>query len=365
MEDLKDIRKQINEVDKKIAKLFEERMKLAKQVAYYKIKNALPIEDKVRERELIAKNSSYIQDDEIKEYYITFIQDLMNVSKKYQQRITSGMKVAYCGVEGAFAHIASKTIFNSQQLVSYPSFNEAYEAVEKGECDACVLPIENSYAGEVGSVMDLTFSGSLFINNVVDVDIVHNLIGKKGANINNIKKVASHPQALAQCQKYIEKKKFEAIECSNTAIAAVELANSDDDTLAVIASKDVAKLYDLEVLESNINESRNNTTRFAVFSKVLNKARHNVKMGEHFILVFTVLNEAGSLAKTLNIIGSHGFNMRTLRSRPMKELQWNYYFFVELDGDINSEDGQDMINQLRSVCDRLKIVGTYYSFIEK
>ena len=365
MEDLKDIRKQINEVDKKIAKLFEERMKLAKQVAYYKIKNALPIEDKVRERELIAKNSSYIQDDEIKEYYITFIQDLMNVSKKYQQRITSGMKVAYCGVEGAFAHIASKSIFNSQQLVSYPSFNEAYEAVEKGECDACVLPIENSYAGEVGSVMDLTFSGSLFINNVVDVDIVHNLIGKKGANINNIKKVASHPQALAQCQKYIEKKKFEKIECSNTAIAAVELANSDDDTLAVIASKDVAKLYDLEVLESNINESRNNTTRFAVFSKVLNKARHNVKMGEHFILVFTVLNEAGSLAKTLNIIGSHGFNMRTLRSRPMKELQWNYYFFVELDGDINSEDGQDMINQLRSVCDRLKIVGTYYSFIEK
>lgn len=365
MEDLKDIRKQINEVDKKIAELFEERMKLAKQVAYYKIKNALPIEDKVRERELIAKNSSYIQDDEIKEYYITFIQDLMNVSKKYQQRITSGMKVAYCGVEGAFAHIASKSIFNSQQLVSYPSFNEAYEAVEKGECDACVLPIENSYAGEVGSVMDLTFSGSLFINNVVDVDIVHNLIGKKGANINNIKKVASHPQALAQCQKYIEKKKFETIECSNTAIAAVELANSDDDTLAVIASKDVAKLYDLEVLESNINESRNNTTRFAVFSKVLNKARHNVKMGEHFILVFTVLNEAGSLAKTLNIIGSHGFNMRTLRSRPMKELQWNYYFFVELDGDIHSEDGQDMINQLRSVCDRLKIVGTYYSFIEK
>ena len=363
--DLKDIRKQINAVDKEIAKLFEERMKLSKQVAYYKIENALPIEDKVREKELILKNSEYIQDDEIKEYYINFLQDLMDISKKYQARITHGMKIAYCGVEGAFAHIASKSIFNSQQLVSFPTFNEAYEAVEKGECDACVLPIENSYAGEVGEVMDLTFSGPLYINNVVDIDIVHNLIAKKGSNINNIKKVSSHPQAIAQCQKYIEKKHFEVVECSNTAIAAVNLANSDDDTMAVIASKEVAKLYDLEVLESNINESRNNTTRFAVFSKVLNKDRHNVKMGEHFILVFTVLNEAGSLAKTLNIIGSHGFNMRTLRSRPMKKLQWNYYFFVELDGDINSADGQDMINQLRSVCDRLKIVGTYYSFVEK
>ena len=118
---------------------------------------------------------------------------------------------------------------------------------------------------------------------------------------------------------------------------------------------------DLDILETNINESRNNTTRFAVFSRNLNTNKSKNKMGEHFILVFTVLNEAGALAKTLNIIGSHGFNMRTLRSRPMKELQWNYYFFVEADGDINSSDGKDMIVQLRTVCDRLKVVGSYYS----
>ena len=82
-------------------------------------------------------------------------------------------------------------------------------------------------------------------------------------------------------------------------------------------------------------------------------------------MITLIWNEAGSLAKTLNIIGSHGFNMRTLRSRPMKELLWNYYFFVEADGDINSSDGQDMIKELSSVCDRLKVVGTYYSYVEK
>ena len=86
-------------------------------------------------------------------------------------------------------------------------------------------------------------------------------------------------------------------------------------------------------------------------------------MGEHFILVFTVLNEAGSLAKTLNIIGSHGFNMKNLRSRPMKSLKWNYYFFVELEGNSNSQDGKDMLNELKTVCDCLKLVGTYTEHI--
>lgn len=362
---LKDIRNKINLIDKEMAKLFEERMKLSHEVAIFKIKNGLAIEDKVRENQLIKQNSSYIESDEIKEYYIDFLNDLMTTSKKYQKRIVQGMNVAYCGVEGAFAHIASKKVFDSQNLVSYPSFNQAYQAVVDGKADACLLPIENSFAGDVGEVLDLIFSGPLYINNVIDVEITHNLLAKKGTNIKNIKKVISHPQALSQCNSYILEKGFEKVESSNTAIAAYELSQSDDDSVAVIASKEVASLYDLEILQANINESRNNTTRFAVFSKVLNKRKVINKMGEHFILVFTVLNEAGALAKTLNIIGAHNFNMRTLRSRPMKELLWNYYFFVEADGDINSSDGQDMIKELSSVCDRLKVVGTYYSYIEK
>ena len=364
-QDLKEIRKQINEVDEQMANLFEKRMNLAKQVAEYKIENSLPIEDKVREALLIEKNSSLIANNEIKEYYIDYLKGVISISKQYQSRIMEGMKIAYCGVEGAFAYIASKKLFDSQQLVAFSSFADAYNSVVNGTCNACVLPLENSYAGDVGEVMDLLFSGSLFINNILNVDIVHNLVGKKGATIKDIKKVASHPQALAQCQQYIKKHNFEQIEYANTAIAALDLSKSNDTSLGVIASSDVAKLYDLEILESNVNASRNNTTRFAVFSKVLNKDVAKTKMGSHFILVFTVLNEAGALAKTLNIIGSHNFNMRTLRSRPMKELQWNYYFFVELDGDINSNDGQDMINELKSVCDRLKIVGTYYSETER
>lgn len=356
---LNEARSKINEIDKKMAKLFEERMQASYEVAEYKIKHALPIYDPSREQEVINKNTSHIEDDVVKEYYVNFLKGTMDISKKYQSRIMNGMKVAYSGVEGAFAHIAAMRMFPNATYVNYSDFTSAYNAVVNGECDTCVLPLENSFAGDVGLVMDLMFSGSLFINQVIEIEIVHNLLAKKGANIKDIKKVYSHQQALAQCAKYIEEHKFETVEAVNTAMAAKFVADGESLEVAAIASADTAKLYDLDILESNINESRNNTTRFGAFSRVLNKDSKSSQLSNHFILVFTVKNEAGALAKTLNIIGSHGFNMRSLRSRPMKELIWNYYFYVELEGDITSNEGSDMIRALGIFCDKLKVVGIY------
>lgn len=359
MDNLKEARKKINEIDAQMAKLFEERMKVSEDVALYKKEHALPIFDEAREKEVIAKNVEFIEEDIYKEYYVPFIQNTMDISKQYQERLFNGMKVAYSGVEGAFAHIASKKMFKNATYYSYPTFSDAYKAVEDGQCDVCVLPLENSYAGEVGLVMDLMFSGSLFINQVYELNVTHNLIAKKGTKIENIKTVYSHQQALDQCNKYIKNKNLETRELENTAIAAKYVSNQDDNTIAAIASIDTAELYGLEVLDQNINASAQNTTRFGAFCRSLHKNNEKAKMGEHFILVFTVKNEAGSLAKTLNIIGSHGFNMRNLRSRPMKTLIWNYYFYVELEGNINSPDGVDMLRALGVFCDKLKIVGTY------
>ena len=213
--------------------------------------------------------------------------------------------------------------------------------------------------------MDLVFSGDLYINQVIEIEIVHNLLAKKGANLKDIKTVISHQQALNQCNDYLSKKGFVLKEAQNTAVAAKMVAESNQDDIAAIASVDTAKLYDLDILESNINANFNNTTRFAAFSRCLNTESKKDKMGQHFVLVFTVKNEAGALAKTLNIIGSHGFNMRNLRSRPMKELIWNYYFYVELDGDINTKEGKDMLRALSIFCDKLKLVGTYTHKVER
>lgn len=359
MNKLDEARQKINEIDAEMAKLFENRMIAVEDVIKYKVEHGLPIFDSARENEVILKNSKYIENDNIREYYVNFLKETMNISKKYQSRLTEGMKVAYSGVEGAFAYIASNKMFPNANYISYHNFEEAYSAVEKGECDVCVLPLENSFAGDVGIVMDLMFSGTLYVNQVLELEVVQNLLAKPSTSLKDIKTVISHPQALAQCKEYIRKHNLKMIEAENTAVAAKQVSVDTDNSVAAIASSDTANLYSLEIIDSNINSSHNNTTRFGAFSRCSNISNQNNKMGEHFIIVFTVKNEAGALAKTLNIIGSYGFNMRSLRSRPMKELIWNYYFYVELEGNINSEDGKDMLKALSIFCDKLKLVGTY------
>lgn len=360
MNELEIARKKINEIDAEMAHLFEQRMKACEAIAAYKKDHGLSIRDSAREADLIESSRKNIQDANIESYYVQFLKDTISISCKYQSRIINGMRVAYSGVEGAFAHIAAKKMFPEAELIPCPSFTDAYHAVENGEFDCTVLPIENSYAGEVGTVMDLIFSGDLYLNQVVDLSIRHNLIANKGATMDTIKTVVSHPQALHQCSGFIQKHNLQTENYSNTAAAAKYVLDSGDLTIAAITSEETAEIFDLEILESGINDVQNNTTRFAALSRVQNKPKSTgVREDENFILVFTVQNKAGALAQTLNIIGAHGFNMRSLRSRPMKDLQWNYFFYIEAEGNINNENGQSMLRELSALCARLKLVGTF------
>ena len=268
------------------------------------------------------------------------------------------MIIAYSGIEGAFAHIAARHLYPEEELLSCHSFKEAYEAVQDGSCDAAVLPLENSYAGEVGQVTDLMFSGDLVVEEVYNMHISQNLVGLPGAGLSQVRKVISHPQALSQCESFIRSYGLEQEAAVNTARAAREVADRRDPRLAAIASAETAKFYGLCVIEPDINESRDNTTRFAVFvRKDRQKADPEKKDG--FILLFTVPNVAGGLAKALTIIGDYGFNMNILRSRPMRSLAWQYYFYVEAEGDITGEYGREMIARLSFWCDMLKVVGRY------
>ena len=358
MVDLKDIRKKITETDDKMAELFKERMALVEQVAQYKKERGLPILDSAREAEVLLNGASRIEDIDLKSYYVNFLKSTMEISRRYQSSILEGLRVAYCGTEGAFAHIAASKIFPSARKIAYTSFKKAYDAVENGDCDCAVLPVENSFAGDVGQVNDLMFSGSLYVNGMYDLPITHDLLGIEGATLKDIKTVVSHPQALSQCSSFIKENELTEIEYSNTALAAEYVKSAQDKSIAAVASAESAKLFGLDVIARSINDDRSNTTRFAVFSRTDNGEKHS---GEHqyFSLVFTVRNEAGSLANALTIIGNHGFNMRTLRSRPMKELLWQYYFYVEAEGDIFGEDGRKCLEELKACCDKIKVVGAY------
>ena len=357
MERLKKAREQINAIDREMAELFEKRMKAVEQICDYKRENGLPIEDSGREQAVIEKNSAYIHDVRLKEFYVNFIKNNMLVSKQYQRRLMQGMRVAYCGVKGAFAQIAAARIFPDAELVAFGDFRSAYDAAESGECDCAVLPIENSYAGDVGQVMDILFDGDLFINGVYDLGVVHNLIGLQGAEASDIQKVISHPQALAQCHKYIKEHGFEKESFENTAMAAKLVAQSGDKSLAAIASKSTAALYGLKLLDHDINASDRNTTRFAVVSRARNERKD--KKSDHFVMMFTVADETGSLAKAINVISDSGFNMQVLRSRPLREVSWQYYFFVEAVGDIYSEKGQQMLHRLDKYCNKIKFIGSF------
>ena len=352
---LDEARKIINEVDAKMAELFSERMRAAEMVFAYKKEFGLPILDPKREQAVIEKNASRIADGVIKESYIDYIKNVMSLSRAYQHRMQSGLKVAYSGVEGAFAHIAAGRILPDSNKVSYRDFKSAYDSVVNGESDVAVLPIENSYAGEVGQTIDLIFSGGLFINGIYELEIHQNLLGLPDATVEDIKKVTSHPQALSQCHDYIALRGFDTEDANNTAVAAKAVASRNDKSLGAIASVETAEIYGLKVLEANINKSGENTTRFAVLSKV----RATDSALSNSVLMFTVKNEAGSLANAISIIGKYGYNMTALRSRPLKKHSWQYYFYLEIDGTTETEAGIKMIEELNKVCDKLKVAGTF------
>ena len=362
MNELNQIRAKINDIDKEMAALFQQRMEMSAQVAALKKERGLSVRDTERERELIDRNRGYITDEAVGSYYVQFLRSVIDLSCAYQGRLMEGMQVAYCGAEGAYAYIAARRMFPDAKLVSYPDFTAAYRAVESGEMDSVVLPLENSYAGEVGTVMDLLFSGELFINQVMDLDVSHSLLGVESATAATVKTVVSHPQALRQCDDYIRSRGLETESYSNTALAARRVREANDPALGAIASEEAAAIFGLQVLGRIINTAKNNTTRFAALSRTRNRPDATRKReDENFVLVFTVQNDAGSLAQTLNIIGAHGYNMRTLRSRPMKDLSWKYFFYVEAEGSINTTNGREMLQELSATCAKLRLVGSYYA----
>ncbi len=356
MTQLEKAREIINKTDKGMAKLFEKRMDAAKMVASYKKEHGIPIDDFTREEEIIKRNSSLIENEDYRSYYVNFLQSAIGISKNFQHRLLDGMRVAYSGVEGAFANIAAERIFPDAVTVPHKDFKSAYDSVVNGECDCALLPIENSFNGDVSQVLDLSFFGSLYITGLYEIEVVQNLLANKGADITTIKQVISHPQALGQCAEFIKEHNFETIEAVNTAVAARQVLESGRTDIAAIGSIEAGKKFGLQKIEGHINQSGTNTTRFAVFSR---SQKTKSKNDKHFIMLFTVKNAAGSLGKAISVIGEHGFNLKALKSRPTKELVWDYYFYVEGEGDINSDIGKLMMKQLKKCCNNLKILGAF------
>lgn len=354
MDELCRARSRIDAIDAQMAALFEERMAAVAAVAAYKNEHGLPVLDSGREAQVVEKNLALLKDQSLAPFYADYIRHQMALSRQYQAQVLGRDRVAYQGVEGAFAHIALKKLFPRAKAVPCATWGQVFEAVETGAAAQGVLPFENSHAGDVSAVLDLCFAHpGLYVTGVCDLPVRQNLLGLPGARLSDIQRVCSHPQAIAQSERFLKSLSLPAEECLNTAVAAKRVAEGGDKTLAAIASAETAELYGLQVLAADINSDGDNTTRFIVIG------RERPQSGDRFSLLFTVDHKAGRLAAVIQAIGAAGFNMECIKSRPMPGVPFEYYFYVELVGQPGGQDAKALLGQLEQVCNTLRVLGIF------
>ena len=295
----------------------------------------------------------YIKEEKYQDSYKEFLQDIMAISRKYQKMILNQDVVGYQGVEGAFSHIACTHVFPEHKKQRYASFEDVFKAVVDGEIRYGIVPFENSYTGEVGEVLDLLIKYPVYVCKDYDLKISQNLLGIPGAKLEDIRQVYSKDQAIYQSKQFLEGRGYELIPYPNTALAAEYIAKQNDKKKAAIAAKENAERYGLAVLAEDINTSAQNTTRFIIIGRDLQPS------GNIFSLAVIIPHKAGALVSAMNIIARHGFNMQSIISRSIKDRPWEYYFYVEIDGNIQKEQEQLLVQELKDVCEEVRILGAY------
>lgn len=344
-------RNKINQSDKIIAAQFEERMKAVEDVIAYKIENKMKVFDAEREKEVLERNLSLIQDEKLKPYFKEMMIQMMSISKEYQNAILNQGTYGYQGIQGAFGQIATSRLFPSGKQKSFERFEDVVLALMNHEIEKGVLPFENSTTGEIGEVLDLLYKYDVKITSFYDLKVDQNLMGIKGSSLTEIKKVYSKEQALEQCADSLKAFPFELIPYANTALAARYVSECQNKSLAAIAAKESAEEYGLEIFLENINSQSDNVTRFIVIENELPKKSNLV------MLMFTLNHESGALAKIMQIIADYKLNMTSIISRACKDKSWKYFFYVEIEGNIQDENIQNCLNQCEAHCEQLKIIG--------
>ena len=353
MNTLQEAREKINAIDAQMADLFEERMRTVEDVIQYKKEHQMQVLDPTREQAVIERNQKRIRDPRYAASYRQFIEEVMAISRQYQKRVLNEHVVGYGGAKGAFSHIAAMKAFDQAQLRNYPTFEEVFQAVVSGEIAYGVIPFENSYTGEVGDMLDLLLQYDVVITRMYDLKIHQNLLGVKGASLEDVRKVYSHPQGLAQSSLFLQGRGSELVPYGNTALAAKYVAVQQDVSKAAIASIETADLYGLKVLAKNINTSAQNATRFIIIS------RTPPADGNRFSLLFTVRHETGALMQVMELMARYEMNLESIKSRSLHDQPWAYYFYCEVVGHINSEQATQLLKDMKEVCAMVKVVGIY------
>lgn len=376
MKDLQEIRKDIDVIDKKIVDLYKERMNLTSEVASYKIATGKQVLDRERELSKLKVLETLADTDFTRHGVRELFEQIMSTSRKKQyQLLTScgkieelgfteipslqmeGIHVVYQGVEGAYTHQALASYFGEEtECFNVDTWRDAMEAIKGGKADYAVLPFENSSAGIVAENYDLLKEYGYYIVGEQKIKINHCVLGLPGVNFDDIKKIYSHPQALAQCSKFLEKHcEWEIIPEKNTAMAAKKVQEDKDPSQAAIASSMTAELYGLDMLAEGVQNNSMNETRFIIVSR---KNEYVSGAGKISICV-QLKHESGALYHALSHFIYNGLNMTSIESRPIQGRNWEYQFFIDFDGNLKDAAVQNALRGLKEETLDLKIFGNY------
>lgn len=375
MLDLKEARKNIDAIDKQIVELFEKRMLEANAVAEYKRKTGKAVYDKEREDEKLENLGQLSSNEFNKKAIVELFSQIMSISRKYQYTVlpqTSKLadfkkaeelpagpdtKVCYFGVPGAHTHQAMEDFFGEEITgISSPTFQSVMEAVEQGEADYGVLPIENSSTGGITANYDLLLNYSNCIVGQYVNRIEQCLLALPGVAIEELRTVFSHPQGLLQCSGFLkEHPKLDQIEFSNTATAAKKVAEDEERSQAAIAAKRAAKEYGLQVLKEGIQQEKNNSTRFIVIGREPIYLADSNKIA----LCIELSHECGSLYRILSHFLFNGLNMTQIESRPMQGKNWEYRFFIDIEGNLEDPSVQNALRGIKEEAKSVRVLGNF------
>ncbi|MFR3237190.1 MAG: bifunctional chorismate mutase/prephenate dehydratase [Acutalibacter sp.] len=364
------LREEIDEIDGQLLPLFLRRMDCSQRVAQLKGEAGMPVFSPQREQAILDKVRE--QGGEDGDAAAALYRSIMAISRAKQHKIlqnggalrelertaartlhTEGARVVCQGVVGAFSHKAARSFFGEISPSFEPTFQQVFEDVATGSADFGVLPVENSAAGSVTAVYDLILRYRFYIVGAVDVKVEHCLAAGKGTGTPTA--AASHPQALSQCSGYLKSHGLKALEWSNTAAAAQYVAQKCPPGVAAICSKEAAREYGLQILQENIQNEAENTTRFIVISKDAILPGDAGKIS----LCFSLPHETGSLSSVLERFAMEGLNLTKIESRPLPGKNFEYDFYLDFTGNIHHPKTLDLICALQDELPRFSFLGNY------
>lgn len=370
---IEELRGEIDKIDNELSSLYVDRMKACKGIGELKKNSGSAVNVSARENEILMRVTENAP-DELKVYVKQLYDQIFMLSKSYQSSLREPSSktvdklkelikadrsnfpiratVACQGVEGAYSQVAAEKLFEICTPTYFKTFDGVFNAVDKGLCEYGVLPIENSNAGSVLAVYDLMKKYNFYIVKSLRLKVDHCLATRGNEKI---RKVYSHGQALMQCNEYIKKMGLEAVEVENTAVAARLVAESNESGIAAICNERCAELYGLTVRDKNVQDESSNYTRFICISKDLKLFK-----GADKISVMTGLeHKIGSLNRLLSRFYTQGLNLTKLESRPVGGGDFEFVFYFDFEGDIESKGVLNLLSDLENSSDKFAFLGCY------